>query len=90
MFTTIMYGFINEVTRQPGGARIPLRAKHDGRREHSVVRPRRKVQPPAATTAQRGQVAGKVSGTRRQLQAGSRFLLRTVWRNPPGLTTKRP
>jgi hypothetical protein len=59
MFTTIMYGFINEVTRQPGGARIPLRAKHDGRREHSVVRPRRKVQPPAATTAQRGQVAGK-------------------------------
>ena len=26
MFTTIMYGFINEVTRQPGSANIPLRA----------------------------------------------------------------
>ena len=59
MFTTIMYGFINEVTRQPGSARIPLRAKHDGRREHSVPEPRRKVRQSAATTAHRGQVAGK-------------------------------
>jgi hypothetical protein len=59
MFTTIMYGFINEVTRQPGGAEISLRAKHDGRREHSVVGPRRKVRQAVTTLPRHGHVAGK-------------------------------
>ena len=35
MFTTIMYGFINEVTRQPASADIPLRATRRGRQGHS-------------------------------------------------------
>ena len=30
MFTTIMYGFINEVTRQPATADIPLRRNRPG------------------------------------------------------------
>jgi hypothetical protein len=59
MFTTIMYGFINEVTRQPGGAEIPLRAKHDGRREPCAVRPRRKVRQTTTTLPRHGHVAGK-------------------------------
>ena len=59
MFTTIMYGVINEVTRQPGGAEIPLRAKHNGRREHSVAGPRRKVRQAVTTLPRHGHVAGK-------------------------------
>ena len=44
MFTTIMYGFINEVTRQPGTADIPLRAKDRGSEQgQSVARSRHKV-----------------------------------------------
>jgi hypothetical protein len=59
MFTTIMAGFINEATRQPASAEIPLRAKHDGRREHSVLRPRRKVRQAVTTLPRHGHVAGK-------------------------------
>ena len=37
MFTTIMYGFINEVTRQPASAEIPLVATRRGRQGHSLT-----------------------------------------------------
>jgi len=40
MFTTIMYGFINEVTRQPATADIPLRSKRPGVPIRSVKRSR--------------------------------------------------
>jgi len=40
MFTTIMYGFINEVTRQPATAEIPLNARRRGRLGHPVRRSR--------------------------------------------------
>ena len=37
MFTTVMYGFINEVTRQPASAEIPLVATRRGRQGHSLT-----------------------------------------------------
>ncbi len=43
MFTTIMYGFINEVTRQPAIAEIPLRSKRSGGKERPTTGPRPKV-----------------------------------------------
>ncbi len=50
MFTTIMYGFINEVTRQPGNAEILLTVNRGGAQRHSVARSRRRIQRAAATT----------------------------------------
>ncbi|NCF27708.1 MAG: hypothetical protein GWP69_10025 [Gammaproteobacteria bacterium] len=38
MFTTVMYGFINEVTRQPASAEIPLVATRRARQRHSLTR----------------------------------------------------
>ena len=43
MFTTIMYGFINEVTRQPASAEIPLRSKRSGGKERPTMGSRPKV-----------------------------------------------
>ena len=51
MFTTIMYAFINEVTRQNGSAEIPLRTNRGGGQGHSVARCRRRIRQAAATTA---------------------------------------
>ena len=59
MFTTIMYGVINEVTRQPGSAEITLRAKHDARQGHSVARSRRRIRQTATATPHHGHLAGK-------------------------------
>jgi len=50
MFTTIMYGFINEVTRQPATANIPLSVKRRGRLGHPVRRPRTATRPVVKTT----------------------------------------
>ncbi len=59
MFTTIMYGFINEVTRQPGTANIPLTAKHRGSEQRqSVARSRRKVRQVANSTRRQGHLPG--------------------------------
>jgi hypothetical protein len=59
MFTTIMYGFINEVTRQPSSAAIPLRAKRRGRQERSVTRPRQAIQAAANATQRQVNLPGK-------------------------------
>lgn len=55
MFTTIMYGFINEVTRQPASADIPLRA----RRASAGNRParQRKARPTVGATRREAQLA---------------------------------
>ncbi len=58
MFTTIMYGVINEVTRQPGIAEIPLRGKDGGRQRHSVARPRRRARQAPTSTPRHGHLAG--------------------------------
>ncbi len=50
MFTTIMYGFINEVTRQPGNAEILLTVNRGGAQRHSVARSRRRIRRAATTT----------------------------------------
>ena len=41
MFTTIMYGFINEVTRQQGTAELPLKRIPRSQAVKSVARPAR-------------------------------------------------
>ncbi len=51
MFTTIMYGFINEVTRQPGNAEILSTVNRGGVHRHSVAQSRRRVRRAATTTA---------------------------------------
>ena len=43
MFTTIMYGFINEVTRQPGNAGIAVTGNPGGETGQSDSRPRRRT-----------------------------------------------
>ena len=58
MFTTIMYGFINEVTRQPACAEIPLRTKRRGEQGRSLTRPRRSVRPVTDATRRGGHLAG--------------------------------
>ena len=50
MFTTIMCAFINEVTRQPSSAEIPLRAKRRGGQERSVARSRHAIRAAATAT----------------------------------------
>ncbi len=57
MFTTIMYGFINEVTRQPGTAELPLRANRGGEQVQSVARSRRKIRQVANATRRHGHLA---------------------------------
>lgn len=52
MFTTVMYGFINEVTRQPASAEIPLVATRRARQGHSLTRSEHK-RPQAAKPSQR-------------------------------------
>jgi len=59
MFTTIMYGFINEVTRQPGSAEIPLRATRGGEQGKPVVRSRRKIRQTATSTPRQRHVPAK-------------------------------
>ena len=59
MFTTIMYGFINEITRQPACAEIPLRAKPRGKQANPVARPRQKLPRVAVSTHRRRQLASK-------------------------------
>ncbi len=51
MFTTIMYGFINEVTRQPEIARLSLSASRGAGQER-----------PAASKARRAFREGKCAG----------------------------
>ena len=58
MFTTIMYGFINEVTRQPATADIPLSAKRRGRQGHPVRRSRTGSRPVAKTTPAQPKLPG--------------------------------
>lgn len=49
MFTTIMYGVINEITRQPASAELTLTGPGRGQRSLSSVRHRiRKAARPAA------------------------------------------
>lgn len=50
MFTTIMYGFINEVTRQPATADIPLRRNRRGAPMGSIKQSRVAGQQTAKTT----------------------------------------
>lgn len=48
MFTTVMYGVINEVTRQPGNAKMALSAHRDHDKAQSMARARRRIRPLAA------------------------------------------
>ena len=63
MFTTIMYGFINEVTRQRATSDIPLTAKR-------YARPGRSVKPLAA----KNRPVATASGCRRSLPGKYRVL----------------
>ena len=54
MFTTIMYGVINEVTRQPGSAGLSLNAN----RGAGQRRPRRKIRRVTSVTKPRGHLTG--------------------------------
>ena len=57
MFTTVMYGFINEVTRQPASAEIPLRRSPRAAPVHSAAR--RQPKPRAGGGARPAQLAGR-------------------------------
>ena len=59
MFTTIMYGFINEVTRQPASADIPLVATRRGRQGHSLTRSEHKSRQAAKPTRRQVNLPGK-------------------------------
>jgi len=59
MFTTIMYGFINEITRQPACAEIPLRAKPRGEQARPGPQPRQNVRKTAVSTRRRRHLASK-------------------------------
>lgn len=59
MFTTIMYGFINEVTRQPASAEIPLRTNRSNGEKRSSARSRPKVRRVAPVSRRTGQLAGQ-------------------------------
>jgi hypothetical protein len=50
MFTTVMYGFINEVTRQPASADIPLRSSRQSAAKRPAARPQRTARPAPGTT----------------------------------------
>lgn len=55
MFTTIMYGVINEITRQPAASTLPLRGRQRGERRQPVARRRpspRRVRSAAPRQAQ--------------------------------------
>lgn len=58
MFTTIMYGFINEVTRQPATSDIPLSSKRRGRLGHPVRRPPMGTRPVPKTTRPQSKLPG--------------------------------
>jgi len=58
MFTTIMYGVINEVTRQPGSAGLSLSANRSAAQRRPGARPRRKIRQVASAPRQRGHLAG--------------------------------
>ncbi len=58
MFTTIMYGVINEVTRQPGSAGLSLNANRGAGQRRPDARPRRKIRQVTSTTRHRGHLAG--------------------------------
>lgn len=64
MFTTVMYGFINEVTRQPGTAEIALRPSRGSVRKPSAARPQRKIRARASS-------AGRQLGSQYRVLADS-------------------
>ena len=59
MFTTIMYGFINEVTRQPETARLSLSANRGAGQRRPAAHPRRNIRQVAGTARPRRHLAGK-------------------------------
>ena len=59
MFTTIMYGFINEVTRQPAMTEMPLGWKRDASQGRSVKRSPGKNRPVVTAPGRHGQLSGK-------------------------------
>ena len=60
MFTTIMYGFINEVTRQPAMTELPLDWKRGASQGRSVKRLPGKNRPAVNATGRRqGELSGK-------------------------------
>lgn len=59
MFTTIMYGFINEVTRQPASAEIPLSANRGAGQGRPAAPPRRTIRQVASAPRPRRRLAGK-------------------------------
>jgi hypothetical protein len=59
MFTTIMYGFINEVTRQPATAELPLRAERAGGRRRSAAGSPSKVRRVTPASGGGGQLSSK-------------------------------
>ena len=58
MFTSIMYGFINEVTRQPEFARLSLSANRGAGQRRPVAHPRRKTRQVASAARHRRHPAG--------------------------------
>ena len=59
MFTTIMYGFINEVTRQPATSDIPLSAKRRARPGRPVKPLAGKKRPVANANRRQRNLPGK-------------------------------
>jgi hypothetical protein len=59
MFTTIMYGFINEVTRQPASAEIPLRTKRRGGQARTAARSPSNVRRVRNPTRRQAQLPGR-------------------------------
>ncbi len=57
MFTTIMYSFINEVTRQSGNTEILLTVKRGGAQRHSAAQSRRRIRRAAAATPRHRHIA---------------------------------
>ena len=59
MFTTIMYGFINEVTRQPGSAELPRRTVRGSGGMKKRVPARRIAAPAMESSARRAHLPGQ-------------------------------
>jgi len=59
MFTTIMYGFINEVTRQPARADIPLRIDSGDTQGRATRGSGRAARPVAGVSRQSGQLSAQ-------------------------------
>lgn len=59
MFTTIMYGVINEITRQPPSANISLRGRRGVARQQPVARQRPTARQGGNAARRHGQLPGK-------------------------------